>query len=89
MKGEGYHYNQKKSHEDPPIDPATSVSAEPEKVHVFQTPIAATRTTFYGQQKEDPQPETPVVAAGPEKVHVLETPIAQTHTTFYPQKQAR
>ena len=34
--------------EDP--TPETSVSAEPEKVHVLQTPIAATRTTFYNQK---------------------------------------
>lgn len=51
MKGEPYHYNQKRSRDDPAASgkPAgyESVASEPEKVHVLQTPNAGQRTTYY------------------------------------------
>ena len=93
MKGEPYHYNQKMMREDPPKKPAgyESVDDGPEKVHVLQTPIDKTRTTFYGQKKDEPATattdQTTSVAPGTETVSILDTPHCETHTTYYPKKQ--
>merc|ERR1712078_729071 len=46
MKGEPYHYNQKKGS----MAQLEPVSDEAEKVSVLQTPIAGGHTSFYAQQ---------------------------------------
>ena len=49
MKGEPYHYNQKKLAQ----IRADPVSDEAEKVSVLQTPYAGTHTSFYAQQRRN------------------------------------
>ena len=51
MKGEPYHYNQKKSNDEPKPAGYEAVEDGAEKVSVLQTPNAGLRTTFYNGVK--------------------------------------
>jgi len=58
-------------------------NSAPEKVHVLETPIAKTHTTFYLGKGSSTALQTEDANIGPEKVHVLQTKHATSHTTYF------
>jgi len=58
-------------------------NSAPEKVHVLETPIAKTHTTFYLGKSSKTNLQTEDANIGPEKVHVLQTKHATSHTTYF------
>lgn len=62
---------------------AIGANSAPEKVHVLETPIAKTHTTFYLGKSSQTALQTEDANIGPEKIHVLQTKHATSHTTYF------